>query len=149
MLSVAGSRLGFRSNMYEHGVNVSVGEEADQVTSAAFDDEAALRAFGQSVDIITYEFENIPTSALDLLQDLAPSHPGREALRVSQDRLTEKTFLRDLGLQTAPFADITDAASLEAALDQIGAPSILALLRLNTMCNLMNSEPYHKGRQTF
>ncbi|MCI5112059.1 MAG: 5-(carboxyamino)imidazole ribonucleotide synthase [Marivita sp.] len=129
MLSVAASRLGFRCHIFEPGANPPAGQVADQVTTAAYDDEAALRAFGQSVDVITYEFENIPTAALDLLQDLAPIHPGREALRVSQDRLTEKTFLQDLGLRTAPFADITDAESLEAALDQIGTPSILKTRR--------------------
>ncbi|MEN8658506.1 5-(carboxyamino)imidazole ribonucleotide synthase [Marivita sp.] len=129
MLSVAASRLGFRCHIYEPGANPPAGQVADQVTTAAYDDEAALRAFGQSVDIITYEFENIPTAALDLLQDLAPIHPGREALRVSQDRLTEKSFLQDLGLRTAAYADITDAASLEAALDTIGAPSILKTRR--------------------
>ena len=129
MLSVAASRLGFRCHIFEPGANPPAGQVADQVTTATYDDEAALRAFGQSVDVITYEFENIPTAALDLLQDLAPIHPGREALRVSQDRLTEKTFLQDLGLRTAPFADITDAASLEAALDQIGTPSILKTRR--------------------
>ncbi len=129
MLSVAASRLGFRCHIFEPGANPPAGQVADQVTTAAYDDETALRAFGQSVDVITYEFENIPTAALDLLQDLAPIHPGREALRVSQDRLTEKTFLQDLGLQTAPFADITDAASLDAALDQIGTPSILKTRR--------------------
>lgn len=129
MLSVAASRLGFRCHVYEPGANPPAGQVADQVTTATYDDEAALRTFGQSVDIITYEFENIPTEALDLLQDLAPIHPGRESLRVSQDRLTEKTFLRELGLRTAPFADITDAASLEAALDQIGTPSILKTRR--------------------
>jgi len=122
MLSVAASRLGFRCHIFEPGATPPAGQVADQVTTAAYDDEAALRAFCQSVDIITYEFENIPTAALDLLQDLAPIHPGREALRVSQDRLTEKTFLQDLGLQTAPFADITDATSLETALDEIGTP---------------------------
>lgn len=129
MLSVAASRLGFRCHIFEPGANPPAGQVADQVTTAAYDDEAALRAFGQSVDVITYEFENIPTAALDLLQDLAPIHPGREALRVSQDRLTEKTFLQDLDLRTASFADITDAASLEAALDQIGTPSILKTRR--------------------
>ena len=129
MLSVAASRLGFRCHIYEPGANPPAGQVADQVTTAAYDDEAALRAFGQSVDIITYEFENIPTAALDLLQDLAPIHPGREALRVSQDRLTEKSFLQDLGLRTAAYADITDAASLETALDTIGAPSILKTRR--------------------
>ncbi|MFA8387352.1 MAG: 5-(carboxyamino)imidazole ribonucleotide synthase [Pelagibaca sp.] len=129
MLSAAASRLGFRCHIYEPGANPPAGQVADQVTTAAYDDEDALRAFGQSVDIITYEFENIPTAALDLLQDLAPIHPGREALRVSQDRLTEKTFLQDLGLRTAPFADITDASSLDAALGKIGTPSILKTRR--------------------
>lgn len=129
MLSVAASRIGFRCHIYEPGANPPAGQVADQVTTAAYEDEAALRAFGSSVDVITYEFENIPTAALDLLQDLAPIHPGREALRVSQDRLTEKTFLQNLGLKTAPFADITDAASLDAALSEIGAPSILKTRR--------------------
>ncbi len=129
MLSVAASRLGFRCHVFEPGANPPAGQVADQVTTAAYDDEDALRAFGTSVDIITYEFENIPTAALDLLQDLAPIHPGREALRVSQDRLTEKTFLQELGLQTAPFADVTDATSLAAALDELGTPSILKTRR--------------------
>ncbi|WP_439123515.1 5-(carboxyamino)imidazole ribonucleotide synthase [Marivita sp.] len=129
MLSVAASRLGFRCHIFEPGANCPAGQVADQVTTAAYDDEAALRDFGSSVDVITYEFENIPTAALDLLQDLAPIHPGREALRVSQDRLTEKTFLQDLGLNTAPFADITDRDSLGAALTSIGTPSILKTRR--------------------
>jgi 5-(carboxyamino)imidazole ribonucleotide synthase len=129
MLSVAASRLGFRCHIYEPGANPPAGQVAAHVTTAAYDDEDALRAFGNAVDIITYEFENIPTAALDLLQDLAPIHPGREALRVSQDRLTEKVFLQDLGLKTAPFADITDKASLDAALETIGTPSILKTRR--------------------
>lgn len=129
MLSVAASRLGFRCHIFEPGAHPPAGQVADQVTTASYDNEGALRAFGASVDIITYEFENIPTEALDLLQDLAPIHPGREALRVSQDRLTEKTFLKELGLKTAPFADITDAASLDAALADIGSPAILKTRR--------------------
>jgi 5-(carboxyamino)imidazole ribonucleotide synthase len=80
--------------------------------------------------VITYEFENIPTSALDILQTLRPIRPGREALRVSQDRLVEKTYLQGLGLQTAPFADIPDLASLETALGQIGVPAILKTRRM-------------------
>jgi 5-(carboxyamino)imidazole ribonucleotide synthase len=129
MLSVAASRLGFRTHIFEPGANPPAGQVADQVTTAAYDDAAALEAFAASVDVITYEFENIPTAALDLLEAHKPIRPGREALRVSQDRLTEKTFLRDLGLQTAPFADVTDAASLDAALAEIGAPSILKTRR--------------------
>ena len=129
MLSVAASRLGLKSHIFEPGANPPAGQVADQVTTAAYDDAEALKAFANAVDVITYEFENIPTEALDILGAIRPIHPGREALRVSQDRLTEKTFLNDLGLQTAPFADITDAESLTAALAEIGTPAILKTRR--------------------
>ncbi|WP_291730797.1 5-(carboxyamino)imidazole ribonucleotide synthase [Leisingera sp. F5] len=129
MLSVAASRLGFKTHIFEPGTNPPAGHVADQVTTAGYEDAEALAAFAACVDVITYEFENIPTSALDLLESQKPIRPGREALRISQDRLTEKTFLQDLGLKTAPFADITDQASLDAALAEIGAPSILKTRR--------------------
>ncbi|MFA3919013.1 5-(carboxyamino)imidazole ribonucleotide synthase [Ruegeria hyattellae] len=129
MLSVATARLGFRTHIYEPGANPPAGDVAHAVTTARYEDETALQAFAASVDVITYEFENIPTQALDLLEAHRPIRPGREALRISQDRLTEKTFLRDLGLQTASFADITDLASLEAALAEIGTPAILKTRR--------------------
>ena len=129
MLSVAASRLGFVTHIFEPGANPPAGQVADRVTTAAYDDTDALEAFARDVDVITYEFENIPTAALDILEAHRPIRPGREALRVSQDRLTEKSFLRDLGLQTAPFADITDQASLDQALAEIGAPSILKTRR--------------------
>ncbi|RBW58906.1 5-(carboxyamino)imidazole ribonucleotide synthase [Ruegeria sp. A3M17] len=129
MLSVAAARLGFVTHIFEPGANPPAGQVADRVTTAAYDDAAALKEFAESVDVITYEFENIPTEALDLLEAHCPIHPGREALRVSQDRLTEKTFLAGLGLKTAPFADITDLYSLKAAIDQIGTPAILKTRR--------------------
>ncbi|WP_170331425.1 5-(carboxyamino)imidazole ribonucleotide synthase [Ruegeria arenilitoris] len=129
MLSVAASRLGFTTHIYEPGANPPAGQVADRVTTAAYDDEAALTAFAKSVDVITYEFENIPTEALDLLEAHCPIRPGREALRVSQDRLTEKTFLKGLGLNTAPFADITDLDSLNTAIEEIGTPAILKTRR--------------------
>ncbi|WP_372573814.1 5-(carboxyamino)imidazole ribonucleotide synthase [Ruegeria jejuensis] len=129
MLSVAAARLGFRTHIFEPGANPPAGHVAHEVTTAAYEDESALAAFARSVDVITYEFENIPTQALDLLEAHRPIRPGREALRISQDRLTEKTFLRDLGLQTAPFADITDLTSLEAAIAEIGTPAILKTRR--------------------
>jgi len=129
MLCVAAARLGFQCHIFEPGPLPPAGQVAQTVTTASYDDHDALIAFAQSVDVITYEFENIPTSALDLLEQHRPIRPGREALRVSQDRLTEKTFLRDLGLKTAPFADITDLASLENALADIGVPSILKTRR--------------------
>jgi len=125
MLSVAASRLGFKTHIYEPGANPPAGDVAHRVTTAAYDDTAALTAFANSVDVITYEFENIPTSALDLLETLRTIRPGRAALATSQDRLIEKTFLQGLGLLTAPFADITDRASLDRALADIGTPAIL------------------------
>jgi 5-(carboxyamino)imidazole ribonucleotide synthase len=103
---------------------------ADQVTTASYEDEAALRRFAQSVDVITYEFENIPTSALDILEQIRPIHPGRLALAISQDRLSEKEFLTGLGLKVAPYANVTSAAEAEAAAQSIGTPSILKTRRM-------------------
>lgn len=129
MLSVAASRLGYKSHIFEPGANPPAGQVADQVTTAAYEDEAALIAFAQSVDVITYEFENIPTSALDVLESHRPIRPGREALRVSQDRITEKDFLTNLGLKTAPYAQIDSAEDLHRAMGDIGTPSILKTRR--------------------
>ncbi|WP_424985351.1 5-(carboxyamino)imidazole ribonucleotide synthase [Microbulbifer sp. S227A] len=129
MLSVAASRLGFLTHIYEPGANPPAGQVADRVTTAPYDDHDALAAFAASVDVITYEFENIPTEALDILEAHRPIHPGREALRISQDRLTEKTFLQGLGLRTAPFADIASLDGLSRAIDEIGTPAILKTRR--------------------
>lgn len=129
MLSVAAARLGFRTHIFEPAECPPAGHVADRVTTASYTDEAALRAFGSGVDVITYEFENVPTSALDLLGSLAPIHPGREALRISQDRITEKDFLSGLGLSVAPYAALEDAASMAAALEKIGTPAILKTRR--------------------
>ncbi len=129
MLSVAASRLGFKTHIFEPGANPPAGQVADAVTTAPYDDTAALTAFANSVDVITYEFENIPTEALDTLESLCPVRPGRDALRVSQDRLVEKAFLSDLGLKTAPFAAVDDEVDLAEALDEIGAPGILKTRR--------------------
>jgi len=130
MLSVAASRLGLRSHIFEPGAAPPAADVAHACTCAPYEDEAALRAFAAQVDVITYEFENVPTAALDLLEPLCPIRPGRTALAVSQDRLTEKTFLRDLGLATAPFAPVETEADLMAVLEQIGAPAILKTRRL-------------------
>jgi len=129
MLSVAAARLGLKTHIFEPGAGAPAGDVAHVVTTASYEDEAALTGFGNAVDVITYEFENIPTSALDLLETLAPIHPGRQALATSQDRLVEKAFLQDLGLQTAPFADVANAADLDKALGDIGTPAILKTRR--------------------
>jgi 5-(carboxyamino)imidazole ribonucleotide synthase len=129
MLSVAASRLGYRCHIYEPGP-APAGDVAFAVTTADYLDETALRAFAASVDVITYEFENVPTAALDLLESLKPIRPNRRALAISQDRVTEKTFLNALGLQTAPWAAVGSAADLVAALAKLGLPAILKTARL-------------------
>lgn len=129
MLSAAASRLGLRCHIFEPGA-APAGDVAWRVTTAPYEDEAALRSFAESVDVITYEFENVPTSALDLLESLRPIRPGRRALAVSQDRLTEKTFLTDIGLTVAPFADVPDQGALDDAIARIGRPSILKTRRM-------------------
>ncbi|WP_299588034.1 5-(carboxyamino)imidazole ribonucleotide synthase [uncultured Tateyamaria sp.] len=129
MLSVAASRLGFRTHVFDPGALPPAGDVAHLVTTAPYEDNDALYAFASTVDVITYEFENIPTLTLDALEDHAPIRPGREALRVSQDRLVEKEFLAGLGLKTAPYADVPDMAALATALGQIGAPAILKTRR--------------------
>ena len=129
MLSVAAARLGFVTQIYEPGANPPAGQVADAVTTAPYTDAEALKAFAQACDVVTYEFENVPTEALDLIEAIVPIRPGREALRVSQDRLTEKTFLQDLGLTVAPFADVPDAEAMAKAVAEIGAPSILKTRR--------------------
>ncbi len=130
MLSVAAARLGLRTHIYDPAPQPPAADVAHALTTAPYDDDVALTAFAASVDVITYEFENIPTAALDLLERLKPIRPNRTALATSQDRLTEKSFLRGLGLQTAPFAAVTSAADLDAALTAIGTPAILKTTRL-------------------
>ena len=129
MLAVAAARLGFRTHIFEPGANPPAGDVAHTLTTAGYDDVDALTAFAKSVDIVTFEFENIPTDALDVIENITPIRPNREALRTSQDRLVEKQFLEGLGLTVAPFADIANAADLEAAMTTIGAPSILKTRR--------------------
>jgi 5-(carboxyamino)imidazole ribonucleotide synthase len=129
MLSVAASRLGYRCHIYEPGT-APAGDVAHQLTTAPYEDDRALRAFAASVDVITYEFENVPTSALDLLESLKPIRPNRRALAISQDRISEKTFLNALGLQTAPWAAVNSESDLAAAADSLGLPAILKTTRL-------------------
>jgi len=129
MLSVAASRLGFKTHIFEPGAHPPAADVVHRVTTAPYEDAAALGAFAADCDVITYEFENIPTAALDLLEPLRPIRPGRDALRISQDRITEKDFLTSLGLRTAPYAAVDDAASLEVAIAAVSVPAILKTRR--------------------
>ena len=129
MLAVAATRLGFQTHVYEPARTPPAGQVTPHLTTAPYEDEAALRAFGAAVDVITFEFENIPTAALDILAGLRPLYPDRRALATSQDRMTEKTFLQPLGLATAAFAPIDSLADLQTALSRLGLPAILKTRR--------------------
>ncbi|SEN03885.1 5-(carboxyamino)imidazole ribonucleotide synthase [Loktanella fryxellensis] len=130
MLSVAAARLGFKTCIFEPSGDCPASHVANFHLQAGYDDTAALERFARSCDVLTFEFENIPTTALDTLQAIRPIHPGRMALATAQDRLAEKTFLQGLGLTTAPFADVTDAGTLDAAIATIGTPAILKTRRM-------------------
>lgn len=130
MLAVAAARLGLRTHIYEPAANPPAGHVCDRITTAPYEDNAALAAFANSVDVVTYEFENVPTSALDQIEALCPIRPNRRALAISQDRIKEKEFLSGLGLSIAPYAAVGSLADLVAAVASIGAPSILKTTRL-------------------
>ncbi len=134
MLAMAAARLGFHTHIYEPGA-APAGEVAGTLTTAGYDDVEALEAFAKSVDVVTYEFENVPAEALDRIEALVPFRPNRRALAVSQDRLEEKTYLQEIGLTVAPFAPVDAsapdaAARLAQALAEVGTPSILKTRRL-------------------
>ncbi|MEM1100161.1 MAG: 5-(carboxyamino)imidazole ribonucleotide synthase [Pseudomonadota bacterium] len=120
MLSVAAGRLGFRCHIFDPDPAAPAAQLAAAHTCAAYEDTAAITAFARACDVVTFEFENIPTAALDAVETHAPIHPNRRALATSQDRLTEKDFLSDLGLTTAPYADIPTAGVLAETLPIFG-----------------------------
>ena len=129
MLSVAASRLGFKTCIFEPGGDCPASHVANYHFQKPYDDLDALKSFAASCDVITYEFENIPTDALDALEGGAPIRPGRLALATSQDRLVEKEFLEGLGLTVAPFANVESGEDLVAAMAKLGTPSILKTRR--------------------
>lgn len=129
MLSVAAARLGFKTCIFEPAGDCPASHVANYHYQASYEDAEALRKFARSVDVITYEFENIPTSALDLLEEVRTIRPSREALRISQDRLTEKDFLTGLGLTVAPYAPVTSETELRSAVAKVGLPAILKTCR--------------------
>lgn len=129
MLALAAARLGLRTHVFEPADHPCAGPVVERVVRATYDDRAALRDFARKVDVVTYEFENVDLAAVDAITDLVPVRPGRRALDVSQDRLSEKTFLRGLGLATAPFAEVNGVEDLATALKAIGTPAILKTRR--------------------
>jgi len=129
MLCIAAARLGIDCHVFEPAPAPPAAAVAARLWTAGYDDIAALTEFAGSVDVVTFEFENIPTSALDLLEQHVAIHPSRTALGISQDRISEKDFLTSLGLRTAPYSAVGDSEDMAIAIDRIGVPAILKTRR--------------------
>jgi 5-(carboxyamino)imidazole ribonucleotide synthase len=130
MLSLAASKLGMRTHIYCPDANSPAFAVTPHKTVAAYDDETALAAFADAVDVITYEFENVPAATAEFLAARKPLRPGANALAISQDRLVEKTFLASKNIPVAPHRAVETLADLEAAIDALGLPTVLKTTRL-------------------
>ena len=130
MLAMAAAQLGYRCHVYAPDPDAPAAAVAQLFTRAAFDDEAALARFAAEVDVVTYEFENLPIGPLAAIAERVPFHPPVKALEIAQDRLAEKSFIQRHGGRPAPFMPVDDRAGLDAALAGIGAPAILKTRRL-------------------
>ncbi|HEX7798948.1 MAG TPA: 5-(carboxyamino)imidazole ribonucleotide synthase [Asticcacaulis sp.] len=130
MMSQAAARLGFKVAVFGPEAGAPAAQVSASATVAGYDDEAALRRFAAQCDVITLEFENIPAATLDVLTGLGKVvAPGAHALRVTQDRVLEKTFARDHGVATVDFRAVDAAGDLEAALAALGTPALLKTRR--------------------
>jgi 5-(carboxyamino)imidazole ribonucleotide synthase len=129
MLALAAARLGFKCHIY-NDVDGPACQVAAATTLGAFDDLTKLKQFVAEVDVVTYEFENVPLAAAAAAESVKPVRPGPKALRYSQDRLDEKLFVSRLGIPVAPFAAIDSEADFAPALRTAGTPAILKTRRL-------------------
>jgi 5-(carboxyamino)imidazole ribonucleotide synthase len=130
MLALAAARLGFSCHIFSPDPHSCAFEVARGSTCAAYDDQAALATFADAVDLITYEFENVPAETATFLAERAPVLPDPAVLAITQDRLAEKKFLAGLDIATAPFAAVGSAAELSTAVAKIGLPAVLKTRRL-------------------
>lgn len=130
MSALAAARLGYRCHVLTPEKDSPAGQVCSGVTLGDFEDPLALRRFAAEVDVITFEFENVSAEGLDLLESLKPVRPSPAVLRISQDRIAEKTFLNGAGAPTAPWRLVDSLAGLQAAVAELGLPAILKTTRL-------------------
>lgn len=129
MIALAAANLGYRCHIFCPELDGPASHVAAQTTNAEFEDEAALTAFAQSVNVVTYEFENVPAATAALLARYVPVLPNAKALEVAQDRIIEKSFVRDLGGGVPAFRAVSSLEELQAAVAEIGTPAILKTRR--------------------
>ena len=125
MLALAAARLGLHCHIYSPEKDSGAFEVAKAHTCAAYEDEAALARFAAAVDVITYEFENIPARTAEVLGKRKPVHPNPKVLETTQDRLVEKNFISSLKIPVAPYAPVHSAAQLAGGLEKLGRPAVL------------------------
>jgi len=129
MLAMAAAQLGYRCHIFAPDEGGGAAAVAACFTKGAFDDEAALARFAGEVDVVTYEFENVPVAPLAAIAARVPLYPPVEALEIAQDRLAEKVFIRRHGGRPAPWAAVDDRAGLDQAIAELGTPAILKTRR--------------------
>ncbi len=126
MMALAARSLGYRIHCFSPDQHSPTGQVADQETSAPYADLDAVRRFVQSVDVVTFEFENVAAEVAEIaLASGVPVRPGGSVLHTTQQRLREKRFLAAAGLPVTPFIEVNSLADLQSALAQLGCPAIL------------------------
>lgn len=129
MIALAAANYGLKVHVYAPDADSPAFDVAARTTCGAYDDAEALTRFAQSVDAVTYEFENIPRETADLLARNAALHPSADALSITQDRLSEKSFINGIGIPTAPFRQVDTPDDLARALEALGLPAVLKTRR--------------------
>lgn len=130
MLAQSAAELGLRCHIYCPEAGSPAFEVADEHTVAAYDDEAALARFAEAVDVVSYEFENVPEATAKFLDARVPVRPGVRPLAVAQDRLNEKQYLESIGIPLAPYAAVDGPEDIAKAAEITGLPAILKTRRM-------------------
>jgi 5-(carboxyamino)imidazole ribonucleotide synthase len=125
MFAIAARRMGYRIHTFSPQTDTPTGQVADVEIKAHYDDLAAVRGFASDVDVVTFEFENVPAATAQAAAECAPVRPGGSVLHITQNRLREKTFLRDHGFPVTPFKAVSSLEDLKAGLNEFGCPSVL------------------------
>jgi 5-(carboxyamino)imidazole ribonucleotide synthase len=125
MFALAARRMGYRVHVFSPAEDTPTGQVSDLEVSASYDDLDALRAFARNVDVVTFEFENIPVEAIKAIEEHAPVRPSGVALHTAQQRAREKTFLADRGIPTVPFMPASTLDELWDAVAAVGTPSVI------------------------
>ena len=125
MLTFAAKQAGFKVVILDPTPACPAAQAADEQIVAPYDDRDAIERLATQADVLTYEFENVDLAALEAVSDRVSIPQGTELLRITKDRIREKTFLRDSGLRTAAFAPVNSADELRQAVATIGLPAIL------------------------